>query len=83
MHKVLALLLLALALLLAPAAAGGNACDGLSEARCDAAPACVWCAAAAVPSACYTTADAAKLPPGVFQCGKKSGGEQQAWMSVS
>lgn len=81
MRKLLLPLLLAtLLLLLAPARAAGNGCDGLSEARCDAAPACVWCAAAAVPSACYTTADAAKLPPGVFQCGKKS---EPAWMGVS
>ena len=72
-------LLLLLTFLLSPFLAHA-ACDGLPESRCDAAPACVWCAAAAVPSACYTTADAARLPPGVFQCGKKGG---QAWMAAS
>ncbi|KJE94308.1 hypothetical protein CAOG_009808 [Capsaspora owczarzaki ATCC 30864] len=30
--------------------------------------ACVWCIAAAVPSFCANTAQAAKLPPTVFNC---------------
>ena len=29
---------------------------------------CTWCKCSAVPSACYTKADAAKLPGGVFAC---------------
>jgi hypothetical protein len=29
---------------------------------------CLWCASAAVPSACYGAKEAAKLPPGVFMC---------------
>ena len=29
---------------------------------------CAWCQCEAVPSACYTTADAARLPPGVYSC---------------
>ena len=29
---------------------------------------CAWCECEAVPSACYTQADAARLPPGVYSC---------------
>lgn len=29
---------------------------------------CTWCKCAAVPSACWTKADATKLPPGVYSC---------------
>jgi len=63
---------LSLLLLLALATAS---CDGLREVACAAAPGCAWCESAAVPSACYTKEDAAKLPPAVFTCkSKKEGG---------
>ena len=82
MHPTLLSLLSLLLLLTAhPAAAG---CDGLSQTGCTAAPDCVWCVAAAVPSACYTKADAERLPPAVFTC--KKGGEvvvEQVMMNVS
>jgi len=45
-------------------------CNGVytAQSACDANSACTWCKAAAVPSACYTKTDAAKLPAAVFQC---------------
>lgn len=70
LHPILALLALFI-LALAPSTRAG--CDGLSETRCAAAPDCVWCVAAAVPSACYSKSDAARLPPAVFTCGKQEG----------
>ena len=73
--------LLALLACLAAAmpAALAAACDGLPQAAClSAAPACAWCVSVAVPAACYTAADAARLPPGVFACKK-----EQAVLSVS
>ena len=39
-----------------------------TAAKCDHAAACVWCASAAVPSACYSKTSAARLPPAVFEC---------------
>jgi len=35
---------------------------------CTALTGCSWCTSAAVPSACHTTENAAKLPSGVFTC---------------
>ena len=32
---------------------------------------CVWCKCAAVPSACFTKADAARLPPSIYHCEEK------------
>jgi hypothetical protein len=66
----------------AATAAAAAACDSFtSEAAC-AAAACVWCLSAAVPPACYTPADAARLPPGVFACKKEKDGVQE-WLGVS
>ena len=31
---------------------------------------CVWCRCAALPSACFTTANAETLPPSVYDCQK-------------
>lgn len=43
-----------------------------TQASCDAdtktGGGCTWCKCAALPSACWTTANAAKLPSGVYQC---------------
>eukprot|EP00887_Chlorella_sp_A99_P000766 scaffold5.g766.t1 len=51
------------------AARANDACEGQKdEASCAATAGCVWCLAGAVPPACYTEADAKKLPPAVFQC---------------
>jgi hypothetical protein len=48
----------------------GDPCEGLPEPSCAATVGvCVWCVAAAVPSACFTVAQAAVLPSGVFTCG--------------
>jgi hypothetical protein len=47
-----------------------DACEGLPRGSCAASGGvCVWCVAAAVPSSCFTVAQAARLPPGVFDCG--------------
>jgi cathepsin X len=54
-------------------AAVADPCNGVytTQSSCDANTACTWCKAAAVPSACYTTTDAAKLPEAVFVCDAK------------
>eukprot|EP00927_Polykrikos_kofoidii_P041397 TRINITY_DN352_c0_g1_i7.p1 TRINITY_DN352_c0_g1~~TRINITY_DN352_c0_g1_i7.p1 ORF type:complete len:418 (+),score=51.36 TRINITY_DN352_c0_g1_i7:87-1256(+) len=39
-----------------------------NKGECSADKACVWCVAGAVPSACYTKENAARLPAGVFDC---------------
>ena len=33
---------------------------------------CVWCKCAALPSACFTKADASRLPPSIYSCAKKA-----------
>eukprot|EP00193_Tetraselmis_chui_P009732 CAMPEP_0177750962 /NCGR_PEP_ID=MMETSP0491_2-20121128/120_1 /TAXON_ID=63592 /ORGANISM="Tetraselmis chuii, Strain PLY429" /LENGTH=107 /DNA_ID=CAMNT_0019266043 /DNA_START=96 /DNA_END=419 /DNA_ORIENTATION=- len=43
-------------------------CEPLSETNCGSTEGCVWCKAQAIPSSCFKTEDAARLPPGVFQC---------------
>lgn len=50
------------------AAARSESCRGLGQADCAAKDGCEWCVSAAVPSACYDAADAAKLPSSVFHC---------------
>ena len=56
------------------AAAAGSPCRALDAADVCAAHSaaadgdCVWCVAKAVPSACFSRADAARLPPAVFVC---------------
>merc|ERR1719183_2073035 len=45
-----------------------GSCDMADQASCDKDSSCTWCKCAAVPSKCYTKADAKKLPPGVFAC---------------
>ena len=79
--RTLFALLLALLATCAPLTAAAP-CDGLPQAAClAAAPECVWCVSAAVPASCYTAADAARLPPGVFAC--KTDGVVQEWVGVS
>ncbi|KAF6264316.1 hypothetical protein COO60DRAFT_1485523 [Scenedesmus sp. NREL 46B-D3] len=45
-------------------------CEGKDQAACHALDECTWCKSAAVPSSCYTRAQAKFLPPAVFQCDK-------------
>jgi hypothetical protein len=44
-------------------------CTALGNATACLGGSCSWCRSAAIPSACYTDAQAATLPPGVFTCG--------------
>lgn len=41
---------------------------GSAQDSCSDSDNCVWCLSAAVPSACYTTEEAKRLPAAVFQC---------------
>lgn len=50
-------------------------CESKSQAQCT-APDCVWCRSAAVGAACYTPAEAKRLPPAIFDC--KPDGAPQA-----
>jgi cathepsin X len=52
------------------ALAQDDACHGkyTSASACNGAAGCTWCTAGAVPPACYTTANAKKLPSAVFKC---------------
>merc|ERR1712228_646903 len=43
---------------------------------------CVWCKCAALPSACFTKADASRLPPNIYQCAKKSPFIFEQWDNV-
>jgi len=58
----------------APAATSSAGCNGLPDrASCLASDggdgaSCQWCTSAAVPSACYSSEQAASLPGGVFSC---------------
>lgn len=53
--------------------AKNDACLPLTtEAACNAVDDCVWCKAGAIPSSCFTTADAKRLPPAVFKCDPKT-----------
>lgn len=52
--------------------AAAAACSEKSATSCDADAACTWCKCAALPSQCWTLADAKKLPAGVYVCDKKS-----------
>merc|ERR1719231_2194152 len=45
-------------------------CTEKTEDKCNADTACTWCKCAALPSQCWTLADAKKLPAGVYQCDK-------------
>jgi len=48
-------------------------CGALSSSGdCNADESCTWCVAGAVPSSCYPTSMASRLPEGVFQCSKSS-----------
>jgi len=42
-----------------------------TKADCKTDSKCVWCEAGAVPSSCFMKENAAKLPPGVFECDKR------------
>jgi len=57
--------------LLGPCIAQEDACNGAHKEKSECAKdtKCTWCTAGAVPSACWTHENAAKLPPGVFECG--------------
>jgi len=50
--------------------AAQDACNDkyTSKSQCLVDKSCVWCVAKAVPSECVTKEDAARLPPGVFDC---------------
>ena len=65
---------------LSAGALAADPCTGVysTQAACDAVAACTWCKSAAVPSACNTLANAARLPPGVFACDAKS-----EWVEVA
>eukprot|EP01064_Diplonema_japonicum_P032639 TRINITY_DN6188_c0_g2_i2.p1 TRINITY_DN6188_c0_g2~~TRINITY_DN6188_c0_g2_i2.p1 ORF type:complete len:143 (+),score=35.60 TRINITY_DN6188_c0_g2_i2:43-471(+) len=58
----------------APVAVGEDACEAKysAESTCDADAACTWCKCGALPSQCWTLANAAKLPPGVYICDKNA-----------
>ena len=44
-------------------------CQALgNESACAGEAGCVWCVSAAVPSSCYTEAEARRLPGAVFRC---------------
>lgn len=45
-------------------------CEGLDQSSCNAKDECTWCKSAAVPSSCYTRAQAKFLPAAVFKCDK-------------
>ncbi|KAI8466649.1 MAG: hypothetical protein J3K34DRAFT_55294 [Monoraphidium minutum] len=49
------------------AAANTDPCEPLTQDVCGKTPGCVWCRCAAVPSACYQSEQAKRLPPAVFQ----------------
>jgi hypothetical protein len=52
-----------------PTLTSTGSCDSYStQSKCDGDSSCTWCKCAAVPSKCYSKADAKKLPPGVFAC---------------
>ena len=38
---------------------------------------CVWCKCAALPSACFTKADASRLPPSIYKCTKKNDSDRE------
>lgn len=54
----------------------GDACGDkyANETACKADSGCEWCKCAALPSACWTTANAKKLPSGVYDCSGGGGG---------
>ena len=63
----------------AEVAAEGGACESIgAQADCDAAADCTWCTSAAVPSKCYSSDDAAQLPPAVFACDSEAEVEVKA-----
>ena len=43
-------------------------CSDLDKNQCEGNASCSWCVSAAVPSACYTTEQAKRLPAAVFSC---------------
>ena len=43
-------------------------CEALDETNCDSDITCAWCKCSAVPSKCYSQADAMKLPASIFSC---------------
>ena len=43
-------------------------CASLGQDACGKTPGCTWCTSYAIPSRCYTTAEAQQLPSGVFVC---------------
>jgi hypothetical protein len=51
-------------------ASAAAACSEKTATACDADAACNWCKCAALPSQCWTLADAKKLPAGVYVCDK-------------
>ena len=56
-----------------------DSCESIgAQADCDAAADCTWCTSAAVPSKCYSSDDAAQLPPAVFACDSEAEVEVKA-----
>ena len=43
---------------------------------------CVWCKCSALPSACFTKADASHLPPNIYNCAKKNDLVFEQWDNV-
>jgi len=70
-----------LVLLLVALGSATAACSEKSATSCDADAKCTWCKCAALPSQCWTLADAKKLPAGVYVCDKKSDTEDEATAS--
>jgi C1A family cysteine protease len=62
-------------------AVASGACTEKSATACDADSACTWCKCAALPSQCWTLADAKKLPAGVYACDKSTNEEDEATAS--
>jgi tripeptidyl-peptidase-1 len=55
---------------LAVASASADSCGDkyTDQTKCDGDSGCTWCKCAALPSACWTKANAKSLPSGVYQC---------------
>lgn len=48
-----------------------NPCNSIkTPTQCNAMSNCTWCLCKALPSSCFSLAQAKKLPPGVFKCNK-------------
>ena len=66
----------------APPRLAGDQCEPLAEGACKQTEGCVWCRCAAVPSACYTSEQAKRLPPAVFQVRASVCAPRRGWMDA-